>query len=402
MEIYFGGIDFNTTVRDINFTKNAVNKIHTVVTSEDFEDMDADMIFKFLLSEMELVSFKDYLKRYIYERAELQEPFSLIPDQLYRDIIVDSFEQNRAPHSFTCTSVKWKTAVNRWLEQENVQRSTVFLLGFGLRMREKDVSEFLMKVIKESDFDFYDPWEVICWYCFKNDLPYAKAVELTEKYDHMLQGNDSDARYDRSGGITEQELKENGSENRLCSYLYHLKKEGIKEKKESLKYLNFKKLYRKCQTVIAELYQNDEDAQCGGKDWIPEEIGPADIEKVLCDGIPMTRNGNLKKMSKSLLNRQFQQKRITRQRLDSLMKRNLEIERYDFISLQFLISSQKEDENPQYRCRMFIQEVNEILEQCGMMKIYPANPYEAFILMCLLTEMPLLTYYDVWSMSYEG
>ena len=48
MEFYFGDIDFNATVHDINFTKNAVNKIHTVVTSEDFEDMDADMIFKFL------------------------------------------------------------------------------------------------------------------------------------------------------------------------------------------------------------------------------------------------------------------------------------------------------------------------------------------------------------------
>ena len=31
-----------------------------------------------------------------------------------------------------------------------------------------------------------------------------------------------------------------------------------------------------------------------------------------------------------------------------------------------------------------------------------ANPYEAFILMCLLTEMPLLTYYDVWEKSYGG
>ena len=106
-------------------------------------------------------------------------------------------------------------------------------------------------------------------------------------------------------------------------------------------------------------------------------------------------------MSSSLLNRQFRQRRITRQRLDSLLKGELEIERYDLITLQFLICSQQEDEDPRKRCLLFIDRINGILTGCGMQAIYPANPYEAFVLMCLLTDIPLLTYYNVWERSYE-
>ena len=106
------------------------------------------------------------------------------------------------------------------------------------------------------------------------------------------------------------------------------------------------------------------------------------------------------RMSNSLLNRQFRQKRITRQRLDSLLKGELEVERHDLITLEFLVCSQLEDEDPRKRCLIYIDRINDVLAGCSMQSVYPANPYEAFILMCLLTEMPLLTYYDVWEKSY--
>ena len=49
----------------------------------------------------------------------------------------------------------------------------------------------------------------------------------------------------------------------------------------------------------------------------------------------------------------------------------------------------------------YIDEANEILNYCSMMGIYPVNPYESFVLMCLLTEEPLSVYNDVWEMSYK-
>ena len=386
--------DFNRTVREIDFTRKAIGKIHSVVTAEDFADMDVDRIFHFLFSEMELVSFKDYLKRYIYERIGFDESFREVTDETYARIIMDSFDQNRAPHSFTPTTVKWRAAVKRWLEQDNVQRSTVFLLGFGLRMKAEEVTAFLTKVLKEADYDFSDPWETICWFCFKNDLRYMDALRFMEYYQ-----NGHARLFSRTQTV--ESLKEKNTENVLKDYLSGLRSSGLSENHERLIQHNFESLYRQVQDLIAQMYQDDEIAKGSDKVWRAEDIGPADVEKVLCDGIPTTKNGNLQKMSKSLLNRHFSQKRITRQRLDKLLKKELNVERYDLITLQFFISSQNEDDEPQVRCRYFLDDINDILEECGMMKLYPVNPYEAFILMCLLTDMPLLTYYDVWQKSYE-
>jgi hypothetical protein len=60
-------LDFSRTVRDFDFTRKAMQGISRVISSEDFEDMDVDAIFDYLLNEMEIVVFKDYLKRYIYD-----------------------------------------------------------------------------------------------------------------------------------------------------------------------------------------------------------------------------------------------------------------------------------------------------------------------------------------------
>ena len=45
--------------------------------------------------------------------------------------------------------------------------------------------------------------------------------------------------------------------------------------------------------------------------------------------------------------------------------------------------------------------MNYVLESCGLRDIYPANPYEAFVTMCMATEDPLENYCEVWRLSYE-
>ena len=67
-------LDFEQTVafdsvKDFEFTRRAAQRFRQVVSLDGFEDEDADVIFHYLYKEMELVSFGDHLKRYIYERA---------------------------------------------------------------------------------------------------------------------------------------------------------------------------------------------------------------------------------------------------------------------------------------------------------------------------------------------
>ena len=174
-----------TTPESFPKIRKAAQKFRQVVSLDSFEDEDADVIFHYLYKEMELVSFGDYLKRYVYERAELEEPFSQVPQEVYREIVVESFKETYTPKSMSPTSAKLSSLVNNWLTQASVKRETVFLLGFGLRMSTEDVSDFLTRVLREQDFDFHNPEEVIYWYCYRNHLGYYKAEEYKETYKQM-------------------------------------------------------------------------------------------------------------------------------------------------------------------------------------------------------------------------
>ena len=66
--------------------------------------------------------------------------------------------------------------------------------------------------------------------------------------------------------------------------------------------------------------------------------------------------------------------------------------------------SQKLDEYPESKARYlkFHESMNVILEKCFLGKLYIQNPYECFVLMCILSDEPLGTYADVWELSYHS
>ena len=102
-------LDFEQTVafdsvKDFEFTRKAAQRFRQVVSLDGFEDEDADVIFHYLYKEMELVSFGDHLKRYIYERSGLEEPYNEVTQEIYRDIVIESFHETCTPKSMNPTS----------------------------------------------------------------------------------------------------------------------------------------------------------------------------------------------------------------------------------------------------------------------------------------------------------
>ena len=154
--------------------------------------------------------------------------------------------------------------------------------------------------------------------------------------------------------------------------------------------------------IIADIYNRDAEEANKKQKWNAEKITPGDVEKIICSGIPMNENGNLKRMSASLLQKQFQQYRNSRQRIDGILKGKLPVERFDILTLNFFIYSQREEQSAEERCRGFVKNTNAILRGCGMLEIYPVNPYETYILICLLSECPLAIYSDIWELSYQN
>ena len=354
--------DLDSTIRDFDFTRKALRDIHRVVYSGDFEDMDADMIFAYMQGEMELVSFKDYLKRYLYEHTRISIPFSQVGDDVYRNIIMTSFGETYTPFSFDDTSRRPSAIVKSWLTQDSVKRSAVFVLGFGLRMSARDVSDFLTRVLKEEDFNPAVPEERVYKKCYEEGLSYADAKEILAGSSGLAATTDSSQEY---------------------------------------LYTSFMSVLARAKKVVADIYNEDEELS-PGKVWSAEEISSADLEKMICSGIPLTGDGNLQKMSASLLARHFSQKRLSRQRMDKLIKRQLRVDRFDLITLLFFIYAQEQlDLEPEERCKNFMDETNQILEACHMIGLYPVNPYEAIILMCLLSDGPLATYSEIWDLSYS-
>ena len=118
--------------------------------------------------------------------------------------------------------------------------------------------------------------------------------------------------------------------------------------------------------------------------------------------VPVTKDGNMQKLALSTLSNHFRNQRLSRQKIDGILKKKQPVGRADLITLVFFIYSQKYiEEIPDERCRLFIDKTNQVLTECGFAKLYLVNSFEAFVMLCMLTDTPLATFSEVWELSYE-
>ena len=293
------------TVRDFEFTKRAYKDFYHVVNLDEFEDQDAQVIFQYLYKKMGMVSFGDYLRRYLYERSMIAKPFSLVPLEDYKNIIIQSFEQTGTPKSMRPTSTKLRTLAANWLTQASVKRETIFLLGFGLGMEVGEVKEFLLKAQRERDFDFTDPCEVIYWYCYRNHHGYEAAQRMKQRYEELpVTGQKRDLK-DCLDVLRSGQIRLNTHEG-VWKYLGLLREGSLKSDQEAYRW--FVRLMEHSRRIIARMYQKDVEEVRGSKRWKAQDISPGDVEKVIFNGVPVDNMGNLKKMSASILSKHFAQR----------------------------------------------------------------------------------------------
>ena len=416
----------------LDFTHQAKKSFVRVVKDPYFRDNDLDLIYDLLKNRMKIVSFGDYLKRYIYDKAQLSGNYQEIPLAEYLDIICEEFHDRQTPCSFSPTTTKLKNAAKNWLEQQTVSRNVVLLIGFGLGMGPDDVNSFLKKALQEPELDAKDPLEAICWFCYRNGLSYPKFEDLWSKYLDVREGSTIGDCFLDSTMELRQRLFSISDENSLLAYLSLLpvaqgtKRQSITARKR------FDRLYLRTRELIAGILTEsemdtankragrlEEQLSCNdslydfqklqkiknekGKftTYSIDDIAAADIENILLSAVPKDRNGNLASMKGSALNRQFAGKRLTRQHLGEILSGKAPITRFDLMTLNFFIFSQEEYESSRRRYSEFIDSTNQILIECNMGSVYVANPYECFLLMCILSDDPLGTYSDVWELSYD-
>ena len=372
----------NRTVRipQINFTDEAYSVLYDAVDDPYFVDKDADIIYEALRKKLRAVPFCDYLKRFLYKTAELKENFADVPLETYRGILSAAFRENAAPVSFEPVSVNKSTLLKNWLTQKSVRREVVLLLGFGLKMRDDEVNEMLIKALRERSLDPGDPDELICWYCYHNGCPFSEYARLKRIYLEC----DAPGEIPSSVGGTEAEL---------LRYLIGAKNDKARLSRLADTRAAFNALFARAQTVAAGILPGEIKAA---------DVTEADLEKILCSAVPRDSHGNLSPTHLSRLNALFAGKRPSRQRLNRVRAGSDKPDRFDLITLSFFIASQSAERQREKRYTAFLTETNRLLDECGYGPLYVTNPYECFILMCILSEDPLATYCDVWELSYAA
>ena len=417
------------------FTDNAWDAMYDAVDSTFFKDKEADSIYNFLRIKLRFVSFGDYLKRYIYRNAGLDKPFTDVTIKEYQEVIKYSFSDNHTPCSFEPTTAKLSALSKNWLTQQTVRRKVVFLLGFGLSMSVEDVNEFLKKGLREQGINAKDPFEVICWYCYKNHYGYLKFESLWETFCSMP----IDKSFEQFGFSeltvgARDTIKNIHSESALLSFVSKLKTPNDRPKLSVTARKCFDELFDQAKAVVARMYNEEEERlheeevsqyisrlmsnerisdeelrvriakkKEQRKIYTAEEITESDLENIISSAIPKDRHGNLTPSKASKLNAQFAGKRFSRQHISDILSGKAEVTRFDLITLNFFIYSQKDElcSNAKNRYNEFYNSTNRILKKCYLGELCISNPYECFVQMCILTQDPLGTYADVWEMSYE-
>ncbi len=423
------------TESELDFTHRARRSLREAIADPYFRDSDPDVIYETLREKLRAVPFGDYLKRYLYRRAHWTGQYTEIPEAAYQSLLVGEFTKRNTPCSFTPTTARLKNLTKNWLEQKVVSRQVVLLLGFGLGMSENDVDAFLAKVLKEQRLNAKDPFEVICWYCYRQGLPYARFEALWTAYRNggarreiAVPDLDTTVRF-------KQRMLTIRNEAELGRYLAELPVAQGERRQSVAARRAFDRLYEQARELAARSrteMERDDAARRAGRlmdrlsrsdrlydyqkqamiekerhnfhVFRKEEIGAADIEQFVFSAIPRDSHGNLLPMKASSLNEQFAGKRLNRQHMGEILSGRAPVTRYDLLTMYFFVFGQSREArgSRKERYATFIERANRILRASDMGPVYLTNPYESFLLMCVLSDDPLGTYADVWERSYEG
>lgn len=395
-----------------NVTYRADEGFFDFLESNAFKEKPSDEIFRFLSDRVKLTPFSTYLKRLLFQKAEFSGSYEDVDDEDYRDFLISSFRMNNVPASFKSASTKISAAAKNWLKAAIVSRETVFLLGFGLKLSSAEVSDLLTKGLNESKIYYRNSFEAICSYCYENGFSYSKMRELNDKL--IRSGNNLTGEQGETVQIGTL-VRRAVDDDELLKIIRDYKLDPFNLNSQTAR-KEFDRLYAICSEIITtrKKFEDDEwdissiTAKRKLTDSIKKklqgkpDVSVSDIEKALNTGTPIDDNGNLVRFSDSVLCESFRKKRMTRSHINDILLGKEPVDRFDLITMQFFISSYTDYDKPNNaRWFSFVEKCNEMLSKCSMGQLYNANPYDVFLQMCMLTDVPMATYDDILEMSYS-
>ena len=379
-----------TEERSFSFTLQGKKKLAKASAFLEYRGMDDQLIYQTIRDDVKAIPFCDYLKRYIYLNSGMSGSYKDIPLKEYRQTLMDAFRENGVPASMDNKDVRLATGTGRWLEQTRTGRDTVLLLGFGLRMLAEEVDDLLMTALHGHRLDPEDPLEGICRYCYIHNYGFDKMRRLRQMY---AQGPSSLEQYKLETGSRLQAGRIIRQDRELLEGLFNAgSKTAMKRRTEEC----FQKLVRDAQRKMIL----ESSGQLNGN------VSAADMERVFCPPVFRDRYGNLKLSIRPELRQELSSKRFTRQHLHLLLSGKKEPDRYDLLTLGFYMHAGSAGTNApsdvSQRVKLFEENMNRILDDCGYGPVYTADPYECYLMMSLASDDPMEAYSNVMEMALDG
>ncbi|MBQ3762134.1 MAG: hypothetical protein II875_09030 [Clostridia bacterium] len=361
-------------------------------------DPDAVQIYQRILGMGEVFRFNEELKELIAGKFSV-EPSSG-PDDIavFVDIIIRSFGDRQVPAHFDLAQGSLRKLSKNWLTQRSVSRDTVLLLGFGLGLSLDEAETLLTKGLGDTRLNPKDPFETLCWYCFKNGLEYHEFSRLRQavKQSNALGKdgfvpNDSTEKFRslRDQITSEAELIEF---IRTISVIHDWRAQSYSARKA------FMQMYMACGAILAP----DETRISPDTDGDYAARCAATVEKELYSATPKDENYNLKPLKNTRLGRILNVPRLSRQRMRDILNLQTRINRADLLTLSFLLTSLTFVLSDGGSLKSgFIEHADANLIRCGMCALDRRRPYDALLTLCTDTVDPLETFNDVTDLAYK-
>lgn len=305
----------------------------------------------------------------------------------------------------------------RWVKDEvSCKRHKLFQISFALEMTIEETNMFLTKILCEQGYNFRNEEEIIYYFCRKNNISYDRTTELIEIVSN-IEDNKKLEDKDIYTKHFKKEVEVINSEEELLDY--------IKKNKHNFKGFSktAKEKFIEALNTALELAKLKENFKNMNKDK---------LEQVMLDGYPRGEKKygedekECRKEFESVKGSRIKDilDNITkRDKMDAIIKDKRAVTRKDLIFLNFfnraVLSNGEErvvhdgkygeeskyyfdsaQNNPIENMKSFREEMDDILMEVSMGKLYIPNRFDNFILLSLCYDKPLEYFQDLIEESF--
>lgn len=375
--------------------REATQMVESALDDLDY-DLDYDLNFpgrKWIESLDEVKTFYEYVYFYAHKKGFKGEESDA--DGLAKFVFECGNERNVTLSSLNTLKNWLKKAPPSGSQQG---REKVYALCFALGLDASKTEEFFLKAYLERPFNYKNMNEAVYFFCLDNGLPYSKAEEMIQKAEEMIQKIEVEPHVKSID--TEQEINtvevglaisEMGNEEDLIKYLVE-NRSAFEKTQNQTAIAKIKELYEECKELAKEY---------PGQLHIEGEIQNIDnlLEAITGYNARATYNG--KKVYKTSISKsklpaavrknfpqreqfkqieQFKQNEKGTASFDVIRKFLIMLKFYHFFANALIEKAEELEKNSFFR--EFVDETNEMLEECGYVQLYLRNPYDAVFAYC--------------------